>query len=75
MRTHESVYALYKGDKFLDIGTQKELAARTGKSINTIRFLASDVNKKRIKAKGENNGLLMIKIGSTDDNLEAKYGK
>lgn len=75
MKSAEPVYALYKGDKFLDIGTKKELAAKTGKSLNTMRFLASDVNKKRIESKGENNGLLMIKIGSTDDDLEAKYGK
>ena len=62
----EFVYAVYKGDKFIDIGTKKELAKRMGCKPEFIGFLASPSNLKRIK---NDNALLSIRIGTTKDKL------
>lgn len=43
------LYALYKGDDFIDIGTSKELAKKIGVSMNTIWFYASEKWKERSK--------------------------
>ena len=40
-------YALYKGDKFLAMGTVKELAKKMGITENTIRLYHSIAHKKR----------------------------
>ena len=40
-------YALYWGDKFLALGTKKELADYLGVKEKTITFYASEVWKKR----------------------------
>lgn len=53
-----NVYAVYKGDEFLDIGTVKELAKKLNVKIRTIYYWSSPANKKRIKKKGK----LAIKI-------------
>lgn len=37
----EKVFAMYRGDKFIAVGTYKELAHATGKSINCLRSLKS----------------------------------
>ena len=44
-------YALYKGDKFIDLGTVTELARRNGLSKSTIMFYSSPAYIKRIKKK------------------------
>lgn len=41
-------YAIYKGDKFIDIGTAEYLAMKLGVKPATIRFYTTDVYKKRI---------------------------
>ena len=53
-------YALYKGDKFIDLGTVNELAERNGLSKNTIYFLSRPAYLKRIKKKDK--CLIVIKI-------------
>ena len=47
----KQVYALYKGDKFIDLGTAAELSKRTGLSESTIYFYLSPAYLKRIKKK------------------------
>lgn len=49
MKRHE--YALYKGDKFIDLGTAAELSKRTGLSESTIYFYLSPAYLRRIKKK------------------------
>ena len=44
-------YAIYKGDKFLDIGTAEELAKKFNVTANNIRFLSTPSAKKRRKNK------------------------
>lgn len=46
------LYALYKGDTFIDIGTYEELANKIGVSINTIRFYATKTWKKKSNCEG-----------------------
>lgn len=53
-------YALYKGDKFIDLGTVTELAKRNGLSESTIYFYLSPAYLKRIKKKDE--CFIVIKI-------------
>lgn len=59
----ENVYALYKGDKFIDIGTKKELAKKFNWSVKFVSYLGTPSNKKRMK----DNSFLTIKIGTTKD--------
>lgn len=55
-----NIYALYKGDEFLIVGTKEELASYLGVKLKTITFYNSKEYKKRRK-KG-NNYLLVIKV-------------
>jgi len=45
----KSIYALYRGDEFIDLGTAEELARKRGVSKNTIIFISSPTYKKRHK--------------------------
>lgn len=40
-------YALYKGDRFIRIGTAKECAASAGVKENTLRWYATEAGYKR----------------------------
>lgn len=55
-------YALYKGDKFIDIGTKEYLAKLLNVRKETIEFYASPTKLKRAK-----NGYVVIRI---DDDYE-----
>lgn len=43
----EKIYALYRGEKFLAIGTKKELAKLLNVKVETISFYATPAYKKR----------------------------
>ena len=43
----EKVYALYRGEKFLAIGTKKELAELLGVKVETISFYGTPAYKKK----------------------------
>lgn len=62
----ENVYALYKGDKFIDIGTKRELAKKYNWTDNFVTFLSSPTNMERSKGRR----LLTIRIGTTADDLK-----
>ena len=59
------VYAFYKGENFITSGTIKEIAAETGLEIDTLRFYASNIHKKRVAAHRHIRGgaKLLIPIG------------
>lgn len=59
------LYALYKGDDFVDIGTSKELAKIIGVKMNTIWFYASEKWKERSKC--ESWVLVEIKEDEDDE--------
>ena len=50
-KTDLIIYALYKGDEFIDLGTKKELAKKYNIKEHTIVFYASPAYKRRIKDK------------------------
>ena len=53
MVNKEKIYALYRGEKFLGIGTKKELAELLNVKVKTISFYATPAYKKRTnEAKG-----------------------
>lgn len=54
----EKVYALYKGDEFIMIGTQKELADYLGVKENTIYFYSTPTYMRRT----DGRGLVTVKI-------------
>ena len=45
----QAIYALYKGDTFLNVGTAKELAEWWGVTVKTILFYCHSKRYKRIK--------------------------
>ena len=50
-KRNKVIYALYKGDEFIDLGTKKELAIKYNIKEHTIVFYASPAYKRRIKDK------------------------
>ena len=62
----EAVFALYRGDKFVDMGTKKELAERHNVKPTTIGFYATPAYKKRII--GKQNVFVAIRID--DDEVD-----
>ena len=44
----EKIYAIYRGEKFIAIGTKKELAELLNVKVETISFYATPAYKKRI---------------------------
>ena len=46
-KSKEKIYAIYKGDKFIDVGTIKELSQRLGKTQEAIYFMTTPVAKRR----------------------------
>ena len=59
MRKSKTIYALYKGDTFLDLGTVPELARYLKVKKETIRFYNSKRYKQR---KDSNNSYIVIKV-------------
>ena len=62
----KKVYALYKGDKFITLGTKQEIAEVQGCKVDTISFLATNSYKKRMEnrkyKRGVPNHLILIEI-------------
>lgn len=57
------LYALYKGDDFIDIGTSKELAKIMGVKQETIWFYASELWKERSKCES----WVLVDLGSNKE--------
>lgn len=53
-----NIYALYKGDEFIDLGTKEYLANLLKVKVKTILFYSSPTYKKRTKE----NGYVVIRI-------------
>lgn len=66
-------YAIYKGDKFLFLGTKKECADYLGVNEKTIMFYQTPTYLKRREKSKENNYLIVIKI--EDDEKEENYDR
>lgn len=60
------MFALYKGDEFIDLGTRQELAKKMGVTPKTISYLSTPARMRKIKDK-ENKSLIAIKIEDDED--------
>lgn len=59
-----NIYALYKNEEFIDLGSKKYLSKKIGVKPSTINYYNSQVYKKRLenlKFKGKNS-YIVIKI-------------
>ena len=56
----EKIYAIYDGDTFVDVGTEKELREKHGLTKGTIRTYAC-------KSKGKQKGRIVIVIDDNGD--------
>lgn len=56
-----NIYAIYKGDEYVDMGTAEELAERLGVKVSTIRFWRSKANHRRA-SEGKGDWTLAIKV-------------
>lgn len=63
---HPQIYALYRGDDFIDVGTATEIGKRQGMTPKSLRFLASPAYWRRLDGKGE-HALLAIKLEEDSD--------
>ncbi len=67
----EKIFALYKGEKFIDIGTAKEIAKRRGVTPEFIKYLSTPANLKRIDTrKNKNkpsNAMICVKVEEEDE--------
>ena len=55
------IYAVYRGDKFIDLGTAYQLAHKLNVSPETIKFYTTPTYKKRMKNSYEKR-IIVIKI-------------
>lgn len=66
----EKIFALYKGEEFIDIGTAKELANKRNVNPEFIRYLSTPANKRRIANRKNNNkpskALISVKMEDGD---------
>lgn len=67
----EKIFALYKGEEFIDIGTAKEIAKRRGVTPEFIKYLSTPANLKRIDTrKNKNklsNAMICVKVEEEDE--------
>lgn len=65
----EKIFALYKGEEFIDIGTAKEIAKKRGVTPKFIKYLSTPANLKRINARKNkiSNALICVKIEGEDE--------
>ena len=63
----ETLYGIYKGDKFIDVGTADELAARRGVQPATIRRLAQP----KVYQPKRRPGLTAVKIKMDREEVDA----
>lgn len=62
----KKIYALYKGDKFIDIGTKEYLAQLLGVTQKTIEFYAKPVQIRR----NGGNGYVVVRIEEDEEDVE-----
>lgn len=67
------IYALYHGEENLMDGTLKEIAARRGVKIATLRWMTSPVYKRRKeRSKNPRKSLELVEIGEDEGNADTR---
>lgn len=63
-RKNEIIYALYKGDDFIDMGTAEYLAKILNVKKKTIQYLASPANLRRIENRDNSkSAMITVRVG------------
>lgn len=62
-----TVYALYKGDTFRDLGTLNELAERVGITRETMKYYTSKAYQRKLERRNTVNSTIVIKIEDDED--------
>lgn len=63
------IYALYKGDKFIFVGTKEEIANILHVQPRTIIFYASQSYRNRFIGREDNNRIIVIKVDQDEEIL------
>ena len=66
-RKRNQIYALYKGDKFIDLGTKEYLANLLGVKRYTIYFYSTPTYKKRVM--DYSNRYIVIEVGDDEEDV------
>lgn len=61
------VYAMYKGEELLSLGTSKEICKEMGISIKTFQYYRSGAYKDRLKKRKVKNARVIIRIEEGSD--------
>ena len=64
---HLKEYALYKGDKFVDLGTIRKLSVALGIKEASLRYLLYPAYQRRIARRNTKNPMILIEIEEDDD--------
>lgn len=63
----KTIYAIYRGDTFVDVGTAEELSKRMNVTKRTIYYLSGKVYKRRLENRNSRNALIGIVVGKERD--------
>ncbi len=63
---NQIIYAVYKGDKFIYMGTKEECAEHLGVKRDTIVFYSSPTYQKRAKTE-DNDRMIVIRVEDIED--------
>ena len=72
MPQREKIYALYKGDTFIDVGTKKELSARLGIGVKTLGYYAAPSRRKRYN---EEKACIVIRLEEDEEEVNDERGR
>lgn len=65
------IYALYKGEQNLADGTLAEIARKTGKTYNTLKWMTYQSYQKRVQQRIHKIGVLeLVDLGEENDHAE-----
>lgn len=65
------IYALYKGEQNLMDGTLAEIAQRTGKTYNMLKWMTYPSYRKRVQQRSHKIGVLeLVDLGEENDHAE-----
>lgn len=68
MAANKTIYALYKGEQILAVGTIAEIAKETGLEKRSVAYLKTEAHKRKLaKRKHCNTAKVLIEIADDED--------
>ena len=68
----KTIYAIYRCDTFVDVGTAEELSKRMNVTKRTIYYVSGKVYKRRLENRNSKNALICIVVGKERDLYEGE---